>query len=167
MKVGEVMKRDVTFCTPETDLAAIAALMWQSDCGVIPIMSGERIEGILTDRDVCIALGTRDVPAHTVSAREVGVREVFTCAPDDDVQQALKIMRAHKVRRLPVLNGGGRMVGILSLNEVLRWAHQTARKPADITYEDILNTMKAICEHPVEEAEEPAVEERALVAAAR
>ncbi len=168
MKVSEVMNRNVTFCSPGTDLAAVAALMWQSDCGVIPVMEGERLEGILTDRDVCIALGTRDVCAHMVSAGEVASREVFTCAPDDDVHQALKTMRSHKVRRLPVLNGGG-VVGMLSLNEVVLRAHKTARKPADITYEDVVNTMKAICEHRAEAAETPEIaeEEKVLAAAAR
>ncbi len=167
MKVSEVMNRNVTFCSPGTDLAAVAALMWQSDCGVIPVIGGERLEGILTDRDVCIALGTRNVCAHMVSAGEVASQEVFTCAPDDDVHQALKTMRSHKVRRLPVLNGGGKVVGMLSLNEVVLRAHKTARKPADITYDDVVNTMKAICEHRAEVEAPIVAEEKALAAAAR
>ena len=148
MKVQEVMTQDVLFCDLETNLAAVTQMLWQADCGALPVMdSNGRIHGMITDRDICIALGTRNVRSSELKAADVVGHEVFTCAPQDDIHQALKTMRVHKVRRLPVIDHEGQLAGILSLNEVVLRSHRLARKPGDLSYEDVATTLKAICEH--------------------
>lgn len=147
MKVNEVMTQDVKSCTPEMNLAEAAAIMWEADCGALPVMVDGKVAGMITDRDICIALGTRNARASEVTVGEAETREVFSCAPNDDVHQALKTMRTHKVHRLPVVGETGTLDGMLCMNEIILRAHKTARKPADVTYEDVVNTLKGISEH--------------------
>jgi CBS domain-containing protein len=147
MKVQEVMTQDVKFCEPETNLAAVTALLWQADCGAVPVVDRGKLLGMITDRDVCIALGTKNVLASDLSAADVISHEVFTCAPQDDIHKALKTMRTHQVRRLPVVDHQGLLAGILSLNEIVLRSHKLSRRVGDLAYEDVVTTMKAICEH--------------------
>lgn len=145
MKVQEVMKEDVKACFPDTNLAAAAALMWKSDCGLLPVIAdGETPVGVITDRDIAVALGTRGRAPQDVRVDEVIHGPVIACAPDDDVHTALKIMREEKVRRLPVVTDDGVLSGILSINDLVLHA-QKGNKELD--YDDVVSTFKAICEH--------------------
>lgn len=147
MNVQDVMTREVHTCAPTTNLAAVAELMWRNDCGALPIVDGGKLKGIVTDRDICIALGTRNARASDVTAAGVAAPIVTTCAASDDLHHALRIMRAHKIRRLPVVDEEGNLQGILCLNEIVLRAHKGDRRAADICYEDVVSTLKAICEH--------------------
>jgi CBS domain-containing protein len=147
MKVLDVMTHDVTSCELDTNLAAVTQLLWQADCGALPVMDNGRIHGMITDRDICIALGTRNLPASELKAADVVGHDVFTCAPEDEIHRALKTMRTHKIRRLPVIDHEGQLAGILSLNEIVLRSHRVARKSGDLTYEDVATTLKAVCEH--------------------
>jgi CBS domain-containing protein len=153
MKVRDLMTKDVKSCGPDTNLAAATELMWNADCGVLPVVENGRLAGIITDRDISIALGTRNRRASDVKVGEVATRDVQTCAPDADVHSALAIMRRAKVRRLPVTEDG-KLEGILALNDVIE---AVDRKHGDIDYEDVMNTMKAICEHRGQKHPAPAV----------
>lgn len=153
MKVREIMQPAVAFCTPGCNLAAVVELLWNNDCGALPVIDNGKLAGMITDRDIAIALGTKNLRASDVTAGEIINHEGFTCAPDDDVHQALKTMRTHKVRRLPVIGSRGDLEGILCLNDVILRSHKVARKPADVTYDDVVNTLKAISEHRSLEAE--------------
>jgi CBS domain-containing protein len=97
----------------------------------------------VTDRDICIALGTRNVKADTL-VKDVALPKLFYCGPEDDIHTALKTMSAQKVRRLPVLDGKGTLQGILCLDDIVMYAEE---KSADLTYFDVVETLKAICEH--------------------
>lgn len=156
MKVKDVMFQAVQACTPESTLAAAVELLWTNDCGALPVVKDGILEGMITDRDIAIALGTRNLCPSDVTVGEVISHQRFTCAPDDDVHQALKTMRTHKVRRLPVLGKHGKLEGILCLNDVVLRAHRVSHKPADVTYDDVVNTLKAIGEHRHLETEKPA-----------
>jgi CBS domain-containing protein len=146
MKVQEVMTEDVKACFPDTNLAAAAALMSQNDCGVLPVVvNGGKAVGVITDRDIAIALGTRGRAPQEIRVDEVIHGPVIACTPDDDVHAALKTMRKEKVRRLPVLTDDGVLRGILSINDVVLHA-QKGNKELD--YDDVVGTFKAICEHP-------------------
>lgn len=137
------MTKEVKCCRLDTNLAAAAELMWTTDCGVLPVMDDGKLAGIITDRDICIALGTQNRPAAEVSAGEVATRDVQTCSPDADVHAAMAAMRRAKVRRLPVLEEG-KLEGILALNDLVE---AVDRKRADIDYEEVMNTVKAVSEH--------------------
>jgi CBS domain-containing protein len=156
MKVQDVMSENVKTCTPDTDLAAVAAIMWEGDCGVLPVVAdGGKVVGVITDRDIAIALGTRNRLAPGITAGEVISGQVYACRPEDDIHTALKTIRKDKVRRLPVIDEEGRIQGILSMNDVVLQAEQPGgRKTVDLTYEDVVNSFKAICEHRHPKAEE-------------
>ena len=123
MKAKELMTASVVSCGPDTNLAAVTELMWKHDCGFVPI-TNERGEvlGVVTDRDICIALGTRNVMASGLRARDVMSRQVVGCAPEDDELSVLHTMQEHRIRRLPVQGIGGVLLGILSLNDLARAA---------------------------------------------
>src|SRR6185436_18969081 len=119
MRVHDVMTEDVKSCSPETNLAAAAAIMWENDCGVLPIVSdGGKAIGVITDRDIAIALGTRNKQAAEIPVNEVMSGALYAASPDEDIHTALRLMRKEKVHRLPVINEQGTLKGILSLNDV-------------------------------------------------
>jgi CBS domain-containing protein len=156
MKVQDVMNENVKTCAPDTNLAAATAIMWQGDCGVLPVVAdGGKVVGVITDRDIAIALGTKARPAPEITAGEVMSGQVYACRPEDDIHTALKTIRRDKVHRLPVIDEEGNIRGILSMNDVVLQAEQPdGRKKAALTYEDAVNTFKALCEHRHPKAEQ-------------
>lgn len=149
MKVQDVMTEQVKSCWPDTSLAAAAAMMWENDCGVLPVVAdGGKAIGVITDRDIAIAVGTRNKIASDVPVKEVMSAQLYTASPEDDIHTALKLMRKEKVHRLPVVNNDGVLKGILSLNDVaLQAAHADGKKTTELNYEDVVSTLKAVCEH--------------------
>ncbi len=143
MKVQEIMTKDAKSCTLGTNLATAVELMWSADCGVLPVVEDGELVGIVTDRDICIALGTRNRLAKDINAGEVATRGVQTCAPHDDINTAMATMRRAKVRRLPVTENG-RLEGLLALNDIIEAVNG---KHGHIGYEDVMNTLKAVSEH--------------------
>jgi predicted transcriptional regulator len=123
--------------------------MWENDCGALPIVTdGGKTIGVITDRDIAIALGTRDRQAAEIPVKEVMSGELFAASPDEDIHTALKLMRKEKVHRLPVINAEGKLEGILSLNDVaLQAVHPDGKKTPELNYEDVVSTLKAVCEH--------------------
>jgi CBS domain-containing protein len=144
MKITDIMTREPAICSPITNLAEAARLMLDADCGILPVVDGAgKLVGVVTDRDMYIALATRNKLASQVTVGEVARSQVFTCRPDDDVESALQTMRQHHVRRLPVEGFGGTVAGIVSMNDVVLAAG--ARQP--VRNEAILETLQAICAH--------------------
>jgi len=158
MKVQEVMSKHAKFCHPDTSLAEAAAIMWEGDCGTLPVViDGGRVVGMITDRDIAMSLGMRGLPASHVLVNETMSKALYACSPEDDIHTALKTMRRARVRRLPVIDEEGKLQGILSMNDVaLHAQHLDGRKDAGLAYEDVVNTFKAICEHlPQKVTEQP------------
>jgi CBS domain-containing protein len=140
------MVRGVRFCTPDTNLATVAKIFWEQGCGALPVVENGRAIGMITDRDVAIALGTRNAKAGETLVRDVTLPKVFFCLPQDDIHTALNTMRAQQVRRLPVVDYEGALVGILSLDDVVLFAVEGGA--GELTYGDVIDTMKSIYEHP-------------------
>lgn len=146
MVVKELAAFDVKSCTPDTDLATAAKIMWDCDCGVVPVVNEERkVIGIVTDRDICIAAATRAARPSDIQVRDVISGDVAACGIGDDVHVALQTMKERRVRRLPVLDGQERLAGIISMNDLVMRAE--CRAGADVSGEAFLNTLKAICAH--------------------
>jgi len=143
MKIKDIMTVDPKTCTPETSLASAAHLMLEGDCGILPVVEDGRIVGVVTDRDMYIALATRNKLASQISVGELALKAVHTCEPEDDAQTALATMKAHRVRRLPVVGFGDTVVGIVSMNDLLLAAGP--RKA--IRDAEVVNTLQAICTH--------------------
>ena len=115
MKVRDLMTKTVASCRADTNLAAVGAAIWEHDCGVLLVIDESgKVTGIVTDRDICIALSTRGGRSSELTAGEVAISPVLTCEPDDDVYSALKTIREERIHRLPVVNRGGALEGILS-----------------------------------------------------
>jgi CBS domain-containing protein len=151
MKVKDIMTSPVQYCGPDTNLAAAAMKMWDSDCGVLPVVDSEgKVIGMITDRDICMAAATRHRDVAEFSVWETTAGNVYACSPDDDVRDALKTMAEHRVRRLPVVNGDGLLLGILCMNDLILQAQESKGKKApDLPYERVMNALKVISAHRV------------------
>ena len=151
MRVLDVMTIDATTCPPGASLAEAAGLMWECDCGVIPVVDeDEKVVGMITDRDICMAaaLTGRDLSNLDVGSVISGL--VTTCKSEDDVQSALATMREKQLRRLPVIDADGKLQGVLSLNDLVLKVEQD-KKTQGLTYIDVIDTYRAICQHRVGE----------------
>ncbi len=149
MKVKDVMRGTVYSCGPGTNLAEAAKVMWDYDCGTLPVVAGDgKVIGMITDRDICISLATKNRLASEVAVWESISGEVYTCSPDDDIQDALKTMAVKRVRRLPVINANGELQGVLSMNDiVLKAEGAKGWKTSGLSYDDVIRTLKAVCVH--------------------
>jgi CBS domain-containing protein len=151
MNVEDIMTRDVQCCGPDTNLAVAAKMMWDSDCGVVPIINVEgRVMGMITDRDICMAAVTKTRPPASITAWETSSGKAITCRPDDDIRVALDLMERGKVRRLPVVDEDGMLQGMLSMNDlVLAAGEHRGRSAPELPVDDVMHTLKAVCGHRV------------------
>jgi len=149
MKVQEVMTTNAKVCTLTDNLSAAAGLMWENDCGALPVVAeGEKVVGLITDRDICMAANLNNRNLWNIAVEEVISGRLFACTPEDDIHSALKTMQENKVRRLPVVAADGTLEGILSLNDiVLKAAEPKDKKATELSYADVVKTYKSICEH--------------------
>jgi CBS domain-containing protein len=146
MKIKDIMTKDPKTCTPDTTAAEAASLMWDADCGILPIVDDGVLDGVVTDRDMYIALATQNARAAHLKVAAIATKNVATCAPEDSVHSALATMKHARVRRLPVVGFGGTLLGIVSMNDI---ALAAGADPA--LRDDVLDTLQAICgrHHPV------------------
>jgi len=142
MQIAEVMTPGPITCTPETTVAEAARLMWEGDCGVLPIVRDGTLDGVVTDRDLFIALATRDAKPSELTVGSVARPAPITCTPRDDVHQAMGKMKSYRVRRLPVVDKDGTLVGIVSMNDLL-----LAIAPETALGGKVVDTLQSISEH--------------------
>jgi CBS domain-containing protein len=124
MKVKELMTPQPRVCTPTTTVAAAAQAMWEGDCGILPVVDDGALAGVVTDRDMYIALATRNKLPSDLTVGEVATKLVITAAPEDEISDVLNRMKRALVRRLPVVAPGGAVVGIISLDDIVRAANR-------------------------------------------
>jgi CBS domain-containing protein len=118
MDVSEIMTTEVFTCGGDDSLERAAQLMWDHDCGCIPVVQNDgQVIGLVTDRDACMAAYTTGRSLGDLRVSDAISREILSCAPADSVTDAAALMRTNQIRRLPVVNDG-RLVGILSLNDI-------------------------------------------------
>jgi len=124
VKIHELMVSKVETIRPEAPLAEAARMMKQREIGFLPITNPTTgaLDGVLTDRDICMAALAQQKPLTEIHVRDAMTQSVRTCSHDTDLSTAHAIMREHKVRRLPVTDGGGKLVGVLSLDDLARAA---------------------------------------------
>ena len=120
MKVKDVMMGTPYYSSLQANLGRAAELMWKGNCGFLPVVDAEeKVCGVLTDRDICIALATRNQTAGEVRVEEVAQRKVYACNPEDDIHVALQTMKDGHVRRLPVVDFRGNLAGVVSMDDIL------------------------------------------------
>jgi CBS domain-containing protein len=133
------MTKGVSFCSPGTNAAAATEIMWTRNCGALPIVEdGRGVIGMVTDRDLLIALGTSNRNAADLPVGEVMNKDLSLCAPDDDVRDALKTMAQRQLHQLPVVDKDGALQGMISLDDI------ALRAEAEGLSKDLVKTMKAI-----------------------
>ena len=120
MKVADLMTRDVRACTIHESLNAAARIMWEHDCGCVPVVDGHgKLAGIVTDRDICMAAYTQGLPLEAIPVERVMSAQVVSCSRGDDLETAHRLMRTHEIHRIPVADTRGRLIGILTLSDLL------------------------------------------------
>lgn len=140
MRVEEIMTKDACSCSPGMNAATAAEIMWTRNCGSLPIVEdGGRVVGIVTDRDLFLALGTSNRKPTELPMGEIMSKDLALCNPDNDVRNALKTMAQRQLRRLPVVDEVGALKGILSLGDI-------ALRVDDELSMDVLNAIRAVCD---------------------
>jgi CBS-domain-containing membrane protein len=138
------MTSDVESCSASNTLSEAAAVMWRRDCGVVPVVDEERrVVGVVTDRDICMALATRGQLATEVTVGDVMTASPRTCTTVDDVREALDLMKSAQLRRLPVVDGAGRLAGVLSINDIILHSDRGKSKK-HVSHADAMAALKAI-----------------------
>jgi CBS domain-containing protein len=115
------MTTEIYCCLPTDSLEEVASVMQSEDIGPVPIvddLESRNLIGIVTDRDIALRAVARGLDARTTSAEEVMTRELVTCGAEDEIQSALDLMARHQVRRMPIVDGGSRLVGMISQADV-------------------------------------------------
>jgi CBS domain-containing protein len=119
--VRTIMRPAPSSCSPEDTLSRAAQIMWDRNVGVVPVVAGnERLVGILTDRDICMAAYTRGLSTEAMSVASAMATNVHPCSPEDSIGHVARVMAEMQIRRVPVLIDG-RLVGIVSLGDIARF----------------------------------------------
>jgi len=147
MKISQIMKTDVEVCAIDDNLAAAASRMWDCDIGCLPVLDvAGQVVGMVTDRDICMAAFTRGERLQDIPVSIAMAKEVLSCSPDATLVEGEEVMRSGQVRRLPVIDSDGRLVGIVSLNDLALLAeHEIGRKNRDLSAHEVTATLAAIC----------------------
>lgn len=146
MQVEHLMSRVVYSCAASDSLSRAAELMWDHDCGCVPVVDSEHtLVGIITDRDIAMAAYTKGKRLSEVSVGEVMTRDVHVCLEADDVAVAQGRMRQYQLRRLPVTDSTRYLVGLVSLNDLAKQAarERGAKKPR-VRLDEIGETLAAV-----------------------
>jgi CBS domain-containing protein len=152
-KVMDLMTPRV-MCIRVTDsLAAAAQVMWQYDCGIVPVLGedGVRVVGVVTDRDICMAAWSRNVAPSAILVSDAMSTDLAYCSPNDSITDAEALMRSHQIRRLPVLNSQEELVGILSIADITRAADLAAlsQSTLEVPPEHVIATLATIGTRPL------------------
>ena len=143
MKVSELMVKDVITCRDTAPLGEIAKLMWEHDLGFIPVVSSENgaFAGVITDRDGFLAAYFQGKELWNIPVRSAMSTRIATCPAEADIEEAEQLMRKFQVHRLPVVTKGGKLVGVVTLND---FARNAARDDNGKLEEQVAVTLGAI-----------------------
>ncbi|HXT26586.1 MAG TPA: CBS domain-containing protein [Candidatus Eisenbacteria bacterium] len=146
MKVKDLMTQAAVCCAPAANVGEAVELMWVHNCGMLPVVgTGGKLEGIVTDRDISIAMGTRNRLAGELTVGEIATKNIVTCKPEDEIHEALQTMAEKQVRRLPVVNEEGIPQGILSMDDII--THGDLNKwqgCCELSAEEIIRALKRL-----------------------
>ncbi len=145
MFVRETMAKEVWTCRAHEPLAAAARIMWDHDVGAVPVLDvGGKPAGIITDRDICMAAYFTGKPLDEEPVGAHMSTQLFTTTPADRVEAAEEIMRSKQIRRLPVVDAAGQLVGMVSLSDLARASAERGRKAVEPS--EVLSTLAAIAQ---------------------
>ena len=144
MRIKELMSHPAVTCPASATLDQAARLMWEYDCGVIPVVNDDgRLAGVVTDRDICMAAYTQGKALSAIPVTTAMSKQVIASHANDEIESAEALMRDNQIHRVPVLDGDARVEGVISMNDLARAA---ARAKKSATDRELVQTMAAICE---------------------
>lgn len=146
MKVSQIMTSEVKTCRERDFLAKAAQIMWDNDCGCVPVVDEQRKPiGMITDRDIAMATYTQGLPLHSIRIESAMAETVVTCSSEDDLRTVEGLMCQNQVRRLPVVDERGKLIGIVSLNDLALEANRQRKQIAgEMTSSEISQTLTAV-----------------------
>lgn len=118
MRISDIMTRNVRVVSPDRTIQEAAKLMDDMNVGVLPVCDGQRLRGIITDRDITVRATAARLPPDTTRVRDVMTDNVWWCFDDDDVGHIVQLMSEHQIRRLPVIDHDKHLVGIVALGDL-------------------------------------------------
>jgi CBS domain-containing protein len=125
LSIKDVMTSNPCSVDAEKSVAYAAKMMRDEDVGLAPVVEGDKLIGMLTDRDIAIRVVAEGRNPDEVKVSEVASKQVVTIDPQQDLDEALRIMAKHQVRRLPVVEEDGRLVGVVAQADVAREGDDT------------------------------------------
>jgi len=146
VKIEEIMTRHVHTCTPNDSLATAAQIMWENDCGAVPVIDRDgKIVGMITDRDLAMAAHLQNVPLRESRVASAMARDVKCCFVHDTPATVQALMQQNKVRRVPVLDAERRLIGIVSLGDLAyAMSSQQTLGGDGMTWTAIAHTLAAV-----------------------
>ena len=126
-KCREVMTKDPASCNASEMVTKVASLMKQHDVGAVPVAESDRLVGIVTDRDIVLKVVAAGRNPEQTAVRDVMTPNPLCCREDDDLEQALKLMKERQVRRMPIVDGSGRLSGIIAQADVATRLNKDAK----------------------------------------
>ena len=148
MRVDELMSSPPRTCDTRDSVNAAAQIMWDHDCGCVPILNGAgRVVGIITDRDVAMAAYTQGKPLAQIPVVDAMARQLFCCEAGTSVAEAERVMRQHGVRRLPVIDSAGKLIGVLTLSDIARAARASSAPLPELSAQEIDGVLTAVSDH--------------------
>lgn len=149
MKVEKLMTRKVATCSPQDTLEYAASLMWQNDCGCVPVAAPNgtaRLCGMITDRDICMSALFKGKALGELRVEDAMAKDLQTCQPGDTLADVERKMQNARIRRLPVVDEDGALVGIVSMADLAVEAArlQFTQRP-ELPVGEVTTTLAAIC----------------------
>ena len=145
MRVQDLMSHPPVTCHVNDPLNLAAHLLWDHDCGVLPVVTDEgKIAGMITDRDICMAAFTQSRRIDEILANSAMSQHIVTVRPEQSVAEVEELMSRHQVRRLPVVDGDGKPVGVISLSDLaLESTRPDTRMKNGLA--EVARTLAAVC----------------------
>lgn len=144
MTVQEIMSKPAVTCRSTDSLHFAAQLMWEHDCGAIPVTDAEgKLIGIVTDRDICMATYTQGQAPQAIRVADAMAKQVFSGHFNDSLESIEALMSEKQIRRVPIVDGDKHPIGIVSMNDIARYT-PAANKKSGVEHM-ITRTLAAIC----------------------
>lgn len=144
MIVRDLMSKPAATCGPDDSLHRAAQIMWEQDCGAVPVINEHKqVVGMITDRDICMAAYLQGKGLPSIKVSTVMSMIVHSCTPLDSIADVERMMREHQVRRLPVVDVHDEILGMISLNDIVRGTKAKGRD--GLAYSEVAITLAAIC----------------------
>ncbi|HET9959812.1 MAG TPA: CBS domain-containing protein [Polyangiaceae bacterium] len=149
MKIRELMTRNVACIRCEDCLSSAAQLMWDCDCGAVPVLDSTGcVVGMITDRDICMAAWSKDRPLSSIAVSDAMSKTLYHCTPEDTVSFVENLMRSKQIRRIPVLAKDGSLAGIVSLADIVMHSQNVGTRAAahELAPHEVTTTLANICQ---------------------